>query len=295
MRYEGNIYRPPMEWQSYLLQCTIGCSNNACTFCGMFKEKSFRIRPLNDIFEDIDIAYYYYQKANGIPIRQVFLCDGDAIIIKQKELLSILEKLYRTFPDLKRVNTYAGPRSTLAKTVNELRELREAGLYRAYLGVETGSDSLLKKIKKGVNAKEMLEAGLRLGEGGLDLWAIILLGLAGPGKASEEHVLETAKLINAIEPKHLGIMTYIPVEGTEMYEEVKSGLFTMLTEKEILLETKRLIQHLNTGPLHIGTEHASNYLPFEGTLPEDREMLCALIDRAINGTLTTRSFQKRHF
>jgi radical SAM superfamily enzyme YgiQ (UPF0313 family) len=293
MRYEGNIYRPPVEWKSHLLQCTIGCSNNTCTFCGMFKDKSFCIRPLDDILEDIDMAYHYYRKNNGYPVTQVFLCDGDAIIMKQKELLTILEKLSRTFPKLEHVNTYAGPRSTMTKTVHELRELREAGLYRAYLGVETGSDSLLKKVKKGVNAKEMLEAGLRLKESGFDLWAIVMMGLAGPGKASEEHVLETARLINAMEPQHLSAMTYMAAEGTEMYEEVRAGRFTMLTQNEILAETKLLIGHLDVTPLHFNSDHASNYLPLEGTLPDDRETLSALIDGAIDGSVATRGERGR--
>ena len=155
MRYEGTIYRPPGEWRSYLLQVTVGCSHNQCTFCGMYKGKKFHIRPLADIFEDIDMARAYYAKL-GRPVKRVFLCDGDAVVMPTGQLLAILKKLYDTFPELERVTSYAGPRSTLAKTPEELRQLREAGLYRVYLGVETGDDALLRAIRKGVGAAEML-------------------------------------------------------------------------------------------------------------------------------------------
>ena len=142
MRYEGNIFRPPGEWKSYLLQCTIGCSYNKCTFCGMYKDKRFRVRPLKDIVEDIDMA-----KADYGDVKRVVLCDGDAIVMKQEELLAILDKLYKSFPSLEKVTTYAGPRSTMTKTPAQLRELREAGLVRTYLGVETGSNEVLAKTK----------------------------------------------------------------------------------------------------------------------------------------------------
>ena len=292
-RYEGDIFRPPGEWRSHLLQCTIGCSNNTCTFCGMYKEKRFRVRPLNDILQDIDMAEFYYRSACPTRIRRVFLCDGDAIVMRQSDLLTIIETLYRRFPYLERVNTYAGPRSTMTKTPDQLRELREAGLYRAYLGVETGSDALLKKVKKGVTADEMLEAGLRLRDAGIDLWAIIIMGLAGPGDASREHALATADLINRMGPQHCSAMTYMCAEGTPMGDDVKAGRFTMLTQHQVLEETRLFIQNITAGPLHFTSDHASNYLPLKGTLPDQRDELTALIDGAIGGSVRTRSERSR--
>lgn len=283
MRYEGNIYRPPGEWKSYLLQCTVGCSHNKCTFCGMYKDKAFHIRRLADILEDIDMA-----KARYGDVKRVFLCDGDAIVMKQEELLTILEKLYKTFPSLERVNTYAGPRSTLSKTPEQLRELRQAGLVRAYLGVETGSDVLLKKVKKGVTAEEMLEAGVRLREAGFDLWDIVLMGLAGPGEASREHALATADIINRMNPRHLSAMTYMVADNTEMELDVYRGKFQVLTPEEALEETRLLIEHIETGPLHFTSDHASNYLPLKGTLPDEREKLLNLIDSALEGKTLLR-------
>ena len=288
MRYEGDIYRPPGEWKSYLLQTTIGCSNNTCTFCGMYLDKKFHIRPIADILEDIRMAKAYYGD-----VERVFLCDGDAIIMRTQELLTILEALHRAFPSLQRVTTYAGPRSTLAKTPEELRTLREAGLTRAYLGVETGWDTLLKKVNKGVNAQQMLEAGLRLKEAGLELWAIVMLGLAGPGEASATHVQKTVQMINAMAPRHLSAMTYMPVEGTPMYQDILAGRFTCLTPREALLETRGLIAGLTVDPLHITANHPSNYLPIKGGLPEDRDRLLALVDSALNGETDIRKGRPR--
>ena len=155
MRYDSDLlYRPPGEWKSYLLQCTIGCSHNKCTFCQMYKTKKFRIRPVKDILEDIDMARDYY----GPYVSRVFLMDGDAIIMKTDDLMAVLKKLYATFPHLEKVTLYAGPRSTLLKTPEELKMLHEAGLSRAYLGVESGSDRVLTAIHKGCDAATMLKA-----------------------------------------------------------------------------------------------------------------------------------------
>lgn len=217
MRYEGDIYRPPGEWKSYLLQTTIGCSNNTCTFCGMYLDKKFHIRPIADILEDIRMAKAYYGD-----VERVFLCDGDAIIMRTQELLTILEALHRAFPSLQRVTTYAGPRSTLAKTPEELRTLREAGLTRAYLGVETGCDALLKQVKKGVDAAQMLEAGVRLREAGMDLWVMVILGLAGTGEPSRRHMLDTAAMMNEMKPRHLSALTLTLDPGTELYQDYRA-------------------------------------------------------------------------
>ena len=148
MRYEGTVYRPPGEWKSYLLQVTVGCSHNACTFCGMYKDKRYRVRPLEEIFEDIALARAAYGD-----VKRVFLCDGDAVAMDTEELLAVLDRLYETFPSLERVNAYAGPGSTLRKTEEELAALRRAGLVRLYLGVESGSDAVLRAVRKGVTPR----------------------------------------------------------------------------------------------------------------------------------------------
>lgn len=290
MRYEGDIYRPPGEWKSYLLQTTIGCSNNTCTFCGMYLDKKFHIRPIADILEDIRMARAYYGD-----VERVFLCDGDAIIMRTEELLTILEALHRAFPSLQRVTTYAGPRSTLAKTPEELRTLREAGLTRAYLGVETGCDALLKQVKKGVDAAQMLEAGVRLREAGMDLWVMVILGLAGTGEPSRRHMLDTAAMMNEMKPRHLSALTLTLDPGTELYQDYRAGRFHPITPRESLLEAKLLLENLTVDPLHFTCNHASNYLPLKGGLPEDRDRFLAMLDRALAGEQELRPEWSRGF
>ena len=275
MRYEGDIYRPPGEWKSYLLQATVGCSNNTCTFCGMYRDKKFRVRPMADILEDIRMAKSCYGD-----VRRVFLCDGDAIIMPTDDLIAILDTLYATFPSLEKVTTYAGPRSTLAKTPEELKRLREHGLARAYLGVETGSDALLRQIKKGVGTQQMLEAGVRLREAGMDLWVMILLGLGGR-EGSEQHILDTAAMMNEMRPRHLSALTLTLCPGTELYADYRAGKFQPITPVDSLREARLLVEKLEVDPLHFTCDHASNYVPLKGSLPEDREAFLARLDRAL--------------
>lgn len=297
MRYIGDIYRPPGEWKSYLLQCTVGCSHNACTFCGMYKNKHYFVRPLEDILEDIELAKEHFTDWSSFPlgvpqVKRVFLCDGDAIAMDTEQLLVILAKLRETFPLLERVTTYAGPRSTLSKTPEELETLRKAGLTRAYLGMETGWGELLRKVGKGVSAEQMLEAGLRLKHAGMEVWDIILLGLAGQD-GSRKHIEESIRMINAMQPRHLSAMTYVPVEGTPMYEDVQAGRFTCITPQQALLETKWLVEGLRVEPLHITANHPSNYLPIKGGLPEDRERILSLLDAALEGETALRTERPR--
>lgn len=278
MRYEGDIYRPPGEWKSYLLQCTVGCSNNTCTFCSMYKAKRYHVRPLEDVLEDIQMAAGTWYRDT----ETVFLCDGDAINLPAEYLFAVLEALYRTFPRLRRVTTYAGPLSTLRKTPKELKAIRDAGLQRAYLGVETGDDKLLRHVKKGVGADGMLEAGQRLVAAGFDLWAIVITGLEGGGKdALTRNAALTAKMINDMRPKHLSSMTLMAIEGTPLYAEVQRGELTLQTPFESLLEVRELVRQIQLEDLHYTSNHASNYLPIKGTLTRDRDKILAQLDEAL--------------
>lgn len=288
MRYEGTVYRPPGEWKSYLLQVTVGCSHNACTFCGMYKDKRYRVRPLEEIFEDIALARAAYGD-----VKRVFLCDGDAVAMDTEELLAVLDRLYETFPSLERVNAYAGPGSTLRKTEEELAALRRAGLVRLYLGVESGSDAVLKFIHKGVGAQQMLQAGQRLVEAGIDLWVTVILGITGEGGDWKEHILSTAKIINEMKPRHLSAMTFAPAKGTPLGDDVLAGRFKVYGPDHILEECRLLIEHLDVDPLHFTSNHASNYLPLKGSLPEDREKFLSLIDQALEGKIRLRKTLNR--
>ena len=287
IEYDPPVYRPPGEWRSFLVQATIGCSHNGCTFCGMYKGKKFRIRPMDDIIGDIREAAGFYNQ-----YEKVFLCDGDAIVMKTEDLLEIIGEIKKDFPHCRLISTYAGPRSTLSKTPEELKILHEAGLGRAYLGIETGMESLLKSTNKGVSRAEMLEAGLRLRNAGIDLWGIILIGLGGK-PLSMENARETAKLINEMQPNHLSAMNYTPVEGTKLGNQALRGEFQVLSAKESLMETAELIRNLEVSGMHFTSDHASNYLPLKGTLNEDRDKLLRLIDGAIGGKVAVRSEASR--
>jgi len=279
MRYEGNIFRPFSEANSYFLQCTIGCSHNQCTFCGMYKDKRYRVRPLQEIKEDIQMARKYYGD-----VEKVFLCDGDAVAIDTEILLEILDCLKQNFPSLRHVGCYVGPNSTLAKTPSELAALRAAGLKKAYLGVETGDDQLLREVKKGVGAAEMLEAGRRLIQAGWNLSAMVLLGLAGKGPRSHEHALATGRMINEMRPHYLAALTVTPVPGTVLYRQVQRGEFWVLDPFETLEEMKIMLEAITADSIKFVGAHASNYLPISGTLQKDKEDMLKIIEHV----LTTR-------
>jgi radical SAM superfamily enzyme YgiQ (UPF0313 family) len=277
LRYEGNIFRPFSEANSYLLQCTIGCSHNQCTFCGMYKSVKYRVRETAEIMEDIRMAKDYYGD-----LEKVFLCDGDAIAIETGVLLKIINTLYATFPSLRHVGSYVGPQSTLMKTLEELRALRKAGLTKAYIGVETGDGELLKKVKKGVGYDEMLEAGRRLVEADINLSVMVLLGLAGPGEASVRHALATARICNEMKPRYLAALTVTPVPGTVLFKQVQKGEFRLLDPFETLSEMKQIFENITMDNLKFVGTHASNYLPITGTLQKDKQKMINLVDQALN-------------
>jgi len=245
----------------------------------MYKDKKYRIRSLEDIKTDISMAKQHY-----VDVEKVFLCDGDALAIDTEILLEILYELRQAFPSLRHVGTYAGPRSILDKEMTELTALRAAGLGKAYLGVETGDDELLRTVKKGVTADEMLLAGQRLIQAGINLSAMVLLGLAGPGEPSHRHALATAKICNEMKPHYLAALTVTPVPNTVLYRQVRDGKFTVLNPFETLEEMKIMLENLEVKGLKFVGAHASNYLPLSGTLPEDQMKMINIIDHV----LTTR-------
>ena len=287
IEYEPPVYRPPGEWRSFLVQATIGCSHNGCTFCGMYKGKRFRVRPLEEILGDIREAACFYDQ-----YEKVFICDGDAIAMDTQDLIRILEEIKRDFPRCRLISTYAGPISTLKKTPEELKALGEAGLGRAYLGIETGLDALLKSTNKGVNRAQMLQAGRSLREAGIDLWGIILIGLGGK-ELSMDNARATAALVNEMKPNHLSAMNYTPVEGTRLGNQSLRGEFQVLSPGESLEETAELIRNLSVTGMHFTSDHASNYLPLKGTLCQERERLLGLIDGALRGSVGIRSEESR--
>ncbi len=275
MKYEGSIYRPPSEAYSLIIQATIGCSHNRCTFCSMYKDKSFRIRPVVEILADIDEF-----KGRAGSVERVFLADGNALAMKTDDLKRILLKIREVLSECRRVGIYASPRDILRKTDEELAELKQLGLGIAYMGLESGSDEILKNIKKGVTSDEMIQAGKKLKSSGIQLSITVISGLGGK-VGWMEHALKSARVLNEIDPDYLGLLTLLVEPGTEMEKQVDTGSFKLMSPIEVMKETRMLIENLKLSNCVFRSNHASNYFALAGTLPKDRQRLLHDIDDAL--------------
>ena len=276
MRYEGAIFRPPSEASSLILQISVGCSNNTCTFCSAYKDKKFRIKTWPEIESDIISANKYKRHVN-----RIFLADGNALALDTKLLIRTLERLYNDFPLLERIGIYAGAQDVLKKQPEELRELKEAGLDIVYFGLESGSDKILRLVRKGVTAAKMVEACHRLKDAGLTLSITVISGL-GSTDLTEEHALGTASVISAINPDYLSTLTLMVVEGTPLYEQVQRGEFKLMTPIQDLQELKLMLEKVNLTNCTFRSNHASNYLPLKGVLNRDKKALLSLLERALS-------------
>lgn len=276
MRYEGTVYRPPSEAGSLIIQLTIGCARNTCTFCNMYKDKSFRIRPLEEVVEDLDMARQYY---SHIAVRRIFLADGDALIVKTKDLLYILEKCHAYFPEVERISVYGAPKDILQKTPEELRQLKAAGLDMVYMGLESGDNAVLQDVKKGVTAEEMIEAGQKVRAAGMTLSMTVISGLGGK-KRWQSHAKESARVISAIKPEYVGFLTLMIEPGTELYDQHNRGEFELLDPQEVLDETELFIREVDAEGTMFRANHASNYIALGGTLNGERDKILAQIEQS---------------
>ena len=279
MHYEGNIIRPPSEADSILLQVTVGCSHNKCTFCGTYTGERFQIKNDEIIFEDIEYAAKYMKGA-----RRLFICDGDALVIPQRRLVAIMERINERLPWLERIGLYANTKSIRMKTEEQLAELNGLGLKIAYMGLESGDDVTLKHIRKGADSARMIEMGRKIRAAGIKLSITVLLGLAGRER-SEIHAKETGRVLSEIDPEYVGALSLMLIPGTELYQEYERGEFELITPAEMLKEIGVMISstHLSSGLFH--ANHASNYLPIRAKLPEDKEKTLKLISRALDGEI----------
>jgi len=273
--YEGSVYRPPSEAYSLILQATIGCSHNRCTFCGTYREKQFRIKKLDDIAADIEKVKGYYKGT-----KRIFLADGNALIIKTPQLLKILKLLSENFPRLERVGIYGSPSDILRKSVDELKQLKEAGLGIIYIGLESGNDEVLKKVCKGADSKDMITAAKKVKKAGIQLSVIMILGLGGK-KYSHVHAVDSGKVVSRMDPDYLGALTLMVVEGTEVSKQVKSGELELLSPREVFTELKTLIENIDVTNCVFRANHASNYLTFGGTLPGAKPAIIKDLDRIL--------------
>ena len=279
MHYEGNIIRPPSDASSILLQVTVGCSRNKCTFCGTYRGERFRIKPDTIIMEDIEFAARYCRQQ-----RRVFLCDGDALIIPHKRLMRILQTIRERLPWVTRIGTYANAKSLNMKSPQELRALKDHGLGIAYMGLETGDDVTLKKINKGAAADYVIAMGKKARAAGIKLSITVLLGIAGRQR-SQIHAAQTGRVLSAIDPEYVGALSLMLIPGTPLFDDYQAGNFALLEPKEMLAELRTMIASTNLSRGLFHANHASNYLPIRARMPRDKESTLELIDQALAGEI----------
>lgn len=287
MRYEGKLYRPPSEADALILQATIGCSWNRCTYCDMYRDKTFRVRDLSETLEDLDAA----GAAFGPDVEKLFVADGDALVLPMDHWMPILERARARFPNLRRVSAYAMARNVLEKTDAELRALKASGLSLLYVGPESGDDATLRWIAKGDDADAHVEAARRARAAGIQMSVIALLGIAP--ERWEEHARGTAALVTAMDPGFFSALTVTVVPGTPLAKLEKKGRFSVPAVPELLRELRVMVAEAAPTSAVFRTNHASNYLPLGGVLPRDRERIVAVIDAAIEGRVPLRPERAR--
>jgi len=287
VNYEGNIIRPPSEAYSIILQVSVGCSHNKCTFCGAYKGVRFRIKDDATIDEDIAFAARYCRKQ-----KRVFLADGDVLIIPTARLVTILSSIRQKLPWVKRVSLYGNAKSILRKTVDELKMLKELGLDRVYMGLESGHDPTLVKIGKGVTAAQMIAAAQRVNEAGLFLSVTVLMGIAGL-LHSADHARETGLVLTGMKPRQIAALTLMILENTPLYHDFSSGSFQLPDQNTLLAELKILVESINLARVQFQANHASNYLPISGRLPKDRERILQMIEDGLGGRLNLKAEHQR--
>ncbi len=284
MRYVGKVYRPPSEADALILQATIGCSWNHCTYCDMYRDKPvFRLRPLDECLADLRGA----AAAVGDQVEKVFVADGDALVMELDRWEPILDACRQLFPRLRRVSCYATAGNVAAKRDDELRRLRERGLAMLYIGPESGDDETLKRIAKGATADDHVVAAGRARAAGMAVSAIFLLGAGGVAR-SAEHAAASAALATAMDPDYLAALTLTIVPGTPLARLADSGRFTLPSPAELLGELRTFVAGARPRDAVFRTNHASNYLPVGGRLPRDGARIVAAIDRALAGELPLR-------
>ena len=276
MDYVGSIIRPPSEAYSLIIQTTVGCSHNKCTFCRSFKDKDFFIKDIKTIKADIKEAATY-----GYTFDKAFLADGDALIMSTDTILEIMSYIKQNHPDIKRIGVYANTKAILKKSINELKELKDAGLGIAYQGIESGNKEVLRRIKKGAFPHKQKETAEKIKAAGILLSQTVLLGIGGV-ELTREHAIDTGKHLGDMSPDYASALTVMIVPNTELYQQVKSGKFSLPDKLGILTEFKLMIENMDVkNNCFFTSNHASNYLPIRAKLPEEKNKVITMLDRII--------------
>lgn len=261
MKYEGAVYRPWIEAQSILLQVTIGCSNNNCTFCTMFSDKKFRKRELEEVFKDIETLYSYYPHAQSI-----FLTDGNVMVLGTTYLLKVIQKIKATFPQMQNIALYSELNDLRRKSVEELKALKDAGLDKAYVGLESGDAKVLENIQKNMTPQEAIEGAQKAKEAGIKVLQSFIFGLGGRTR-SKEHIKETTRLLNIMKPEEIAPMALTVQPGSVLEKELLSGTFIQATPLQILEEEQYLLENLEDFEMYYWGDHGNNIFPQKGYLP----------------------------
>ena len=272
MRYEGMIFRPPSEADSLILQATIGCSHNRCTFCGSYKQKRFRIRSLNEIERDLDEVRPY-----AALVRRVFLADGDALIVPQRMLAPMLESIRAALPGVERIGVYGNTKSILRKSPEELAALRQLGLGIVYLGAESGDQEILDRVRKGTCLDDTAAAIARVKAAGILISVSVVLGLGGVER-SQIHAQRTGQFLARAQPDFAAALSVTVVPGTPLAEEEAKGAFTVPDAYMLLQELHTMLSEIEGGHMFFASNHASNYLPIKGWIPEEKQKMLETIE-----------------
>lgn len=276
IQYDEPLFRPPSEGRSVIIQITLGCSWNKCSFCEMYTSKHFTVRKEAEVFADID-AFIPYAES----IKKVFLADGDPLVLSNNRLLPILKHIRNTFPNLRRISTYASPINLVKKSLEELKELREAGLSLLYVGIESGDSEVLDAIQKGETFESTIEGLNKSKAAGMDSSVMIINGVGGT-KLSHQHAINSAKVLNATQPKFASTLVLTAHKGLEHYKNRYKGEFIEMTNPELFKEMQTFVEHLELEETIFRSDHASNRLVLKGILGRDKALFLKQIDEAIN-------------
>lgn len=275
MRYEGTVYRPPSEARSLIIQVTMGCPHNKCAFCSMYKDRKFRVRPMNEVIEDLDMALEYY----GPGVRTIFLADGNTAVLPADKLVAIGNAATERFPDLERITVYGSAKFLVKKTKEQWRQVAEAGITRIHSGLESGDAETLKAINKGVTPEQAIESFNHVRDAGIELSVYIMVGVAGIERW-REHASGSADVLSKAPPNFIRLRTFVPGPGTPWHDRWKEGKLTLLSCYEALEETRLLIEGLS-GPSMLLSDHMNNFIEVQGRIPEDKREMLAEIDLAL--------------
>ncbi len=274
--YDEPLFRPPSEGKSLIIQATLGCSYNDCSFCEMYTSKKFKARPEEEVFKDIESFEPYNEH-----IRKVFIADGDPMVLSTKRLLRILNKISSTFPNLRRVSTYASPTNLNRKSDQELKELKEAGLTLLYVGIESGDDAVLNLIRKGETFDSVVSGLNKSKKAGMEASVMIINGVGGAA-LSKQHAKQSALVLNETQPKFASTLVLTAHKGLDHYKSRLNGEFTELTKSELFHEMRRFLEHINLNETIFRSDHASNHLVLKGVLNKDKDYFLSQIDQVLS-------------